>query len=58
MGKESASIGQGKALKAGWITKDKDLLKAKVVSPKACPNHIPEYRTDGLYIGGVDSRYQ
>ncbi|KAK0509301.1 hypothetical protein JMJ35_008672 [Cladonia borealis] len=32
VGKESASIGQGKALKAGWIIKDKDLLKAKADS--------------------------
>jgi hypothetical protein len=30
VGKENASIGQGKALKAGWITKDKDLLRARV----------------------------
>lgn len=30
VGKESAGIGQGKALKAGWITKEKDTLKAKV----------------------------
>ena len=30
MGKDSASIGQGKALKAGWITKDRNMLKAKV----------------------------
>ncbi|KAK4697865.1 phenylalanyl-tRNA synthetase alpha chain, partial [Lecanoromycetidae sp. Uapishka_2] len=29
VGKENASIGQGKALKAGWIAKDKDVLKAK-----------------------------
>lgn len=47
MGKESASIGQGKALKAGWIVKDKDLLKAKVIPLKACPNHISEHWTDG-----------
>lgn len=47
VGKESASIGQGKALKAGWIIKDKDLLKAKVMLPKACPDHTPEHKTDG-----------
>ena len=30
VGKESASIGQGKALRAGWVSKDRDMLKAKV----------------------------
>lgn len=48
VGKESASIGQGKALKAGWIMKDRDLLKAKVILAEACPDYIPEYRTDGF----------
>ncbi|KAI9821038.1 MAG: Phenylalanyl-tRNA synthetase, beta subunit, cytoplasmic [Pycnora praestabilis] len=28
VGKESAKVGQGKAFKAGWIRKDKDLLRA------------------------------
>ncbi|KAL8804136.1 MAG: hypothetical protein Q9182_002770 [Xanthomendoza sp. 2 TL-2023] len=28
VGKESAKVGQGKAFKEGWITKDKDLLRA------------------------------
>lgn len=30
MGKESASVGQGKASKAGWIKKDKDIWIATV----------------------------
>ena len=30
VGKESAKVGQGKAFKEGWITKDKDTLKIKV----------------------------
>ncbi|KAL2041893.1 hypothetical protein N7G274_005080 [Stereocaulon virgatum] len=32
VGQENANIGQGKALKAGWITKDKDLLRARAKS--------------------------
>ena len=30
MGKESARVGQGKAMKERWIVKDKDTLKANV----------------------------
>ena len=33
MGTESAKVGQGKAFKAGWIKKDKDVLKANVINP-------------------------
>ncbi len=30
MGKESAKVGQGKAMKERWIVKEKDTLKANV----------------------------
>jgi len=30
VGKESAKVGQGKAMKERWIVKDKDTLKANV----------------------------
>lgn len=54
MGKENASIGQGKALKAGWITKDKDYLKAKVWLETT----INSCMSDSLSPGRIDHRYE
>lgn len=38
MGKDSAKVGQSKALKEKWITKDKDVFKANVAAilPENC----------------------